>query len=112
MGAVKSNLFDLVLYFMKTNSCTTAFFPSGCLDSHICLQGPHYGEGDARTENRTIEDQVYLRKAAVGEQMAAVEDKRQSSDGRRNRANDLDLLTSKGVSFTEKIKHHYINPEP
>lgn len=55
---------------------------------------------------------MYLRKAAVGEQMAAVEDKGQSSDGRRNHANDVDLLTSKGVLFTEKIKHHYINPEP
>lgn len=39
--------------------------------------------------------------------MAVVEDKGQSSDLRRDYVNDLDLLTLKGVSFTEKIKHDY-----
>ena len=45
-----------------------------------------------------------MREAGVGEQMAAVEDKGQSSGCRRNHVNDLDLLTFKGVLFTEKIR--------
>lgn len=45
-----------------------------------------------------------MREAAVGQQMAAVEDKGQSSDCMRNHVKDLDSLTFKGVLFTEKIR--------
>lgn len=45
-----------------------------------------------------------MREAGVREKMAAGEDKGQSLDCGRNHVNDLDLLTFKGVLFTEKIR--------
>jgi len=63
-------------------------------------------------ESWTFEVQAYLREAGLGEQTAAAEDKGQGSDCRKNCVNDLDLSTFKGVLFTERVKHHHVNPEP